>query len=203
MLALCFDTETTGFTNKAMPPQHSSQPHLVELGAVLIDTATGCELETLNLIVKPDGYEIPTSASDVHGITTELATKVGIPLLAALAPFSHLCKAADYHVAHNTEFDMVVLIAAFWRAGRPWPAVNARCTKNMAEPVIKLPPTERMIAAGMGHKFKAPSLSECYQFFFGEELTGAHGALVDALACARVYLELCRRAAETTVGELV
>jgi DNA polymerase-3 subunit epsilon len=42
-------------------------------------------------------------------------------------------------------------------------------------------------------KWKPPNLGECYRFLFEEELVGAHGALTDAKACARVYFELQRR----------
>jgi DNA polymerase-3 subunit epsilon len=37
---------------------------------------------------------------------------------------------------------------------------------------------------------KPPKLEECIQHFFSEELPGAHDALIDARACARVYFHL-------------
>jgi DNA polymerase-3 subunit epsilon len=58
-----------------------------------------------------------------------------------------------------------------------------------AAPIVNLPPTERMLAAGF-NKPKAPKLEECIHHFFGETLAGAHDALVDVRACARVYFHL-------------
>jgi DNA polymerase-3 subunit epsilon len=86
------------------------------------------------------------------------------------------------------------MTAAFHRAGKTdvMPALNPRCTQALSSPLLNLPPSERMRAAGFS-KPKPPKLSESYQFFFNEELVGAHDALVDARACARVYLELVKR----------
>jgi DNA polymerase III subunit epsilon len=195
MPVLAYDTETTGFTNNREPPSHPSQLHLVQLAATLYSDDGERLLGALALIVRPEGYEIPKPASDVHGITTELALACGVPLIVACAAFSNLAKLATVSVAHNHDFDLKVLGAAFHRCGRPLPALNSHCTKNLAEAVVNLPPTERMKAAGFGHKPKAPTLGECYRFFFNETLEGAHDALVDARACARVYFELMRKGA--------
>jgi DNA polymerase-3 subunit epsilon len=191
-LILAWDTETSGFVNDHEPPSHPSQPHLVQLGAVLLDEETGLECNLISLIVKPDGWVIPDQAAAVHHITTGLATRVGVPLLVALAMWSNLAKLAQHHVAHNAQFDLRVLQAAFHRAGRPFPPVDPRCTKQLASPVLNLPPTARMLAAGF-NKPKDPTLTECVRFFFDEDLVGAHGALADARACGRVYLELVKR----------
>ena len=196
---LCFDTETYGLVNSREKPDHVSQPHLAELGCVLYD-ADGKERCTVNLIVKPYGREIPKGAADVHGITTEMANDLGVPLVVALAVFSNLTKLATTHVGHNVDFDLKVMQAAFHAVGRPFPTMNPRCTKDLADPVLRLPPTAKMVSAGFGHKFKPPNLGECYQFLFGEELVGAHGALTDARACGRVFFELLRR--QTAVGDV-
>ncbi len=193
MITLAFDTETTGFVLDRELPSHPNQPYLVELGCALYDHDNK-ERVAIDLIIKPEGYAaIPKSASDVHGITTETATAMGVPLVVACAVFSNIVKLADRVVGHNLQFDLKVMQAQFHRLGRPFPAINPLCTKEIAEPLCRLPPTERMLKAGMGHKFKSPTLTECWQFFFDEELVGAHGALVDARACARVLFEVERR----------
>jgi DNA polymerase-3 subunit epsilon len=92
---------------------------------------------------------------------------------------------------HNESFDARIIriackryhddeIADHWKSG---PAV---CTARMAAPIVNLPPTERMLAAGRNHP-KTPNLGECVQHFFGETLEGAHSAMVDVQACMRVY----------------
>jgi DNA polymerase-3 subunit epsilon len=58
-----------------------------------------------------------------------------------------------------------------------------------ATPVLNLPPTERMIAAGFD-KPKPPKLEECIRHFFNEDLEGAHDAMADVIACRRVYFHL-------------
>ena len=191
-LILAFDTETTSLVNERELPSHPSQPHLVQLAAVLLDEATGAEVQAISLIVKPEGYVIPDAAAAVHKITTLRALEVGLPRVSVLNIWNWLAKVAAHHVAHNAAFDLRVLQAAFHRAGRPFPPVDPRCTKQLASPVLNLPPTPRMVAAGF-NKPKDPTLTECIKFFFDEELAGAHDALVDTRACGRVYLELVRR----------
>lgn len=195
MKTLAFDSETTGFVLDNEKPAHPGQPHLVEFGCVLYDHGSA-EKATVNVIIRPDGWIISDSASAVHGITTEMAYDLGIPLMVVAALFSNLAKQSDRQVGHNIQFDIKVMMAEFHRINRPFPPMNPRCTKDLAEPVLRLPPTERMKAKGMGHKFKSPTLTECWRFLFDEELVGAHGALTDARACARVLFELERRQKE-------
>lgn len=193
MPILGFDTETTGLVNTRAEPTHPSQPHLVQLAAVLMSDDGQRELGVLGAIVRPDGWEIPASAAAVHGITTDLALQVGLPLPVVLAMFNQIARLATSHVAHNVDFDLRVLQAAFHRVGKlsSMHPLNARCTKDLATPVVNLPPTARMLAAGF-NKPKPPTLDECWDFLFQEKLTGAHDALVDARGCVRVFFELTR-----------
>jgi DNA polymerase-3 subunit epsilon len=116
----------------------------------------------------------------------------GVPLLIAVSALTNLWACAAVRVAHNLEFDEKVIRRAISRLGREstvaWPP--AECTKELAAPIVNLPPTERMVRAGYGDKPKAPSLRECYQHFFKEEVPQAHSALADTRACARVYLKI-------------
>ena len=63
------------------------------------------------------------------------------------------------------------------------------CTMEAACSVVNLPPTAKMLAAGI-HRPKSPKLEECVKHFFNEDLQGAHDAMVDVAACRRVYLHL-------------
>jgi DNA polymerase III subunit epsilon len=194
MKTLFYDTETTGFVQKDWPPDHPSQPHLVQLGVVLADEQ-GKELASAELIVRPEGYSIPKQASDVHGITTEMAVACGVPLMTALSVFCQLRSIADEMVAYNAPFDELVMAAAIARSGRqpshPGPAKRT-CAMTMATPIVALPPTAKMIAAGFD-KHKPPNLTEAHKFFFGEGFSGAHGALTDTRACMRVFNEIKKR----------
>lgn len=85
---LFFDTETTGIPNdyKAPCTNTDNWPRLIQLGWLLTDAA-GRILSEGNHIVRPDGFEIPKAASDVHGITTEFALENGKPLLDVIFAF--------------------------------------------------------------------------------------------------------------------
>ena len=47
----------------------------------------GTFVHAKNLVVYPDGYDIPFSASKIHGITTEKAQQEGLPLKEVLEEF--------------------------------------------------------------------------------------------------------------------
>jgi DNA polymerase-3 subunit epsilon len=192
-MILFHDTETSGFINPNENETHSSQPHLVQLGLLLCDDDAK-ELATVELIVRPNGYNIPDGAAKVHGITTALATRAGVPLLVAVAAFTNLRALADRLVAHNLPFDDMVMRAAIHRTGKtpssPGP-MNRSCTMTMAGEIMNLPPTAKMKAAGFD-KYKPPNLTEAHRHFTGEDFAGAHGALADCRACARVYFEILR-----------
>jgi len=173
------------------------QPNLVQLGALLVEgTPDGGlkERASLELIVRPEGYTIPKTATEVHGISTDDASRCGVRLGVAVAMFANLCRLADTVCAHHLPFDERIMATAFHRAGRPGPELplNRVCTAEKSEPVLKIPPTLRMKAWGHGDKFKKPSLAECFELFFGEEVKDAHSALADARACARVHAHIVR-----------
>ncbi len=188
-MLLFYDTETTGFPDDYADVDAPSQPHCVQLAAILTGD-DGEEVSSINLIVKPDGWSIPASSSRIHGITTEAALRYGIREVVAAGVFYDMACQADTVIAHNEKFDRKIIRTMFARARPQWLFNNdAFCTMEEASPIVNLPPTERMIAAGMD-KPKPPKLDECYRFFFNEELVGAHDALVDVRACARVYRHL-------------
>jgi DNA polymerase-3 subunit epsilon len=206
-MILVFDTETTGFVEPTLPPGHPSQPKLVQLGCVLM-TDEFREVAAVDLTVRPDGYTIPDRSSQVHGITTSIAHETGIPLANVLGVFAQLRANAVECVAFNTKFDRLVMEAAFARHGRQptvgWPD-KLRCCMEEATPIMALPPTARMKAAGFD-KFKPPSLAEAYRHFCGKlaaedmrypwlrsedgGFAGAHSALVDCRATVEVLLAM-------------
>lgn len=189
-----FDTETSGLVNMREAPDHPSQPHLVQLACMLLDDA-GRQVQSASLIVKPEGWVIPKGAADVHGITTEYATTVGLPLRLVVATFTNMRAIASRKIAHNLKFDEIVMRAELARLkqtpGHPGPT-DAICTMETATDLCAMPATARMKAAGFD-KFKPPKLQELHMFLFKESFEGAHGALADCEACARCYYELKRR----------
>jgi DNA polymerase-3 subunit epsilon len=188
-MILFFDTETTGFFNDRLPVDHPTQPHIVQLAAQLSEK-DGRPVAGFSLIIDP-GVEIPPGAASVHGITTERAVKFGVSSEFALSTFAHLYQRAELIVGHNIKFDKNVTETAISRHYKALKRLEKAlfCTMEAATPVVNLPPTERMIAAGIT-KPKSPKLGECIRHFFGEDLDGAHDAMVDVAACRRVYLHL-------------
>lgn len=193
-IALFFDTETSGLPHFEKPSEDPCQPHIVQLGACLVDIDTRKVLSTLDVIIRPEGWTIPDEVAAVHGITTERAMEVGISESLAVELLLELVKQADFRVAHNESFDQrIVRIACkrFFEESNAdeWKAGKVQCTAQLSTPILKLPPTPRMVAAGRKHA-KTPNLGEAYRHFTGTELQGAHSALVDVHACMEVWFAI-------------
>lgn len=188
-MILFFDTETTGFYDTRLPADHPSQPHVVQLAMLLAD-ADGKERLSASLVIDCP-FDIPARASEVHGIDRGVSGKFGVDLEMAIDLFRHFYRRADLIVCHNVAFDMPVMASEIGRfQGRIVTLDKPTfCTMETSTPIVNLPPTERMIAAGF-NKPKPPKLEECISHFFGETLEGAHDAMIDVTACRRVYFHL-------------
>lgn len=196
---LVFDSETSGLPLWREPSTHPGQPHLVQLALVMVDD-DHVEHSAVSVIIKPDGWVISDEVAKIHGITHEIAMERGIPEADAVDMFVEHYTRSGRLIAHNIAFDRRIMRIALLRRGWARDLIEemekgpAVCTMRLADPIIKLPPTDKMRAAGF-NKTKAPNLGECIEFFHGEKLEGAHDALVDARACARVYQAIMARAA--------
>ena len=62
----------------------------------------------------------------------------------------------------------------------------SECTMKMSSPIVKAPPTDKMIASGRTHH-KNATMSEAYEHFTGLVLENAHTAIADVNACVDVY----------------
>ena len=188
-MLLFFDTETTGMVDRYLPPDHEHQPHMVQIAALLTDD-DGAEVSSINLVVCP-GVPVPVQASNIHGITDEIAKHKGITPHCAAAAFYGLSCRADTLVAHNIDFDVIVVSAQLSRLGKPEHCkeigrLPTFCTMKAATPICQIPHTNPRSATD----YKWPKLEEAFRHFFGRELEGAHDALVDVRACRDVYFAL-------------
>lgn len=188
-MILFFDTETTGFLQEKLPVDDPTQPYIVQLAAELCED-DGEPVAGFSLIVDP-GVTIPEHVSKIHGITSDRAAALGVSLEFALSAFTHLYQRSNLVVAHNIKFDRGVIEAAISRHYKKVMPLRKPlfCTMEASSPIINLPPTERMLAAGF-NKPKPPKLEEAIRFFFDESIDGAHDAMVDVIACRRVYFHL-------------
>lgn len=194
MRALFYDTETQGLPLFHEPSEDPRQPHIVQLGAILVDLDTRKQIASIDLTVAPTDWEIPDEVAKIHGITTEYARSVGVPELVALEAFTAMWWRADVRIGHNESFDARIVRIALHRfdpgmEAHQWKAGRAECTQILATPILKLPPTEKMRAVGR-HHFKSANLREAYKHFYGSELVGAHSAMADAQACQYVYFAI-------------
>jgi DNA polymerase-3 subunit epsilon len=177
MIALVFDTETTGFPSPKNPPE------IVQIAAVLQDTETGLILGELNLLVQPS-KPIPQACIDVHGITDERCAAYGFKPDIADHMFALMAAKADVIVAHNIKFDTDV-INGVWQVSRAILKEKPQfCTMLKSTEIVGLAGTH---AGGK----KWPRLTQAYAHFFdGATFDGAHDAMNDVRACRDVYLKL-------------
>jgi len=170
MLALFFDTETTGLPKYRNLPAHvrkDNWPQPVSISWIVTDG--GAIKDTKSYIIKPDGWTIPAESSKIHRITTELATEKGVPLLGVLREFQADLDRCGLYVAHNMEFDKNVISAAalYWAPGAPkirWPAKEF-CTMEGSREICKIPwPNPRP-----GDRFMCANLKRFYTHCFGVE----------------------------------
>lgn len=169
MKILTVDTETSGFND----------PHIVQLACIL--TENDKELASMNLLIKPEGWEIDPGAEGVHGISLEQAERAGVSIYSALWLFDELCGQSDLIVAHNYAFDSKVIAKEYERLEKVWTPPAFRCTMHATTNICKIP-------GKRGYKW--PRLQEAHVHFFGEEFESAHDALADVRACWRVHKHL-------------
>lgn len=203
MHAIFYDTETTGLPLFRERSEHPGQPHIVQLAAALVNMDTRVTVASIDVIVRPAGWTIPDEVAAIHGITTERAMDEGVPEPLALDMLLDLWGGRRTRIAHNEPFDArIVRIAAMRHRpdmADPWEAGQAECTAKLSTPILALPPTPKMIAAGFT-KHKTPNLGEAYQHFLGEPMKDAHSAMPDVLACMEVYFAIKQPSGDESHG---
>lgn len=184
-MILFFDTETTGKADFRAAPDAPHQPRLVQFAGLLTDDE-GKEVSHVRLTVRPEGFEIPEEASGIHGITTAIARAIGVDCGAVRNIFRAWWQCSSMVVGHNVEFDLFIMDGEFARASgakKAWGDPRATfCTMRRMTPVCKLP--------GKYGDFKWPKLQEAYKHAFGSDFEGAHDAMADVRACAKIYFWL-------------
>lgn len=175
-MMLAIDIETTGLDWR--------NDRIVEVAAVWIDESGRVREDPVHEVVNPD-VEIPTAASDIHGITTELAQKVGAD------PFEALTKVADainsatragvMVVAYNAKFDIPFLLAEFDRYSRDF-----RALPLLLDPMV----VDKHVDRYRRGSRKLIDVAKLYGVELAEE--DAHGALADATAAGQLAVSMCR-----------
>jgi len=187
LMKLFFDTETTGLPKKqyASIEDLENWPRIVQIAWLKFDDQ-GNFLSEHDYIIKPDGFEIPESASRIHGITTKKAHNFGVELKPVLMEFSSEINKANSIIAHNMGFDEKIVLSEFFRnnINHNLQLTPKICTMQSSTNYCKIP--------GRYGKYKWPNLIELHNFLFNCNFESAHNALADVRACAKCYFEMKR-----------
>jgi len=162
---LFFDTETTGLprSNDAPATDVNNWPRIVQIAWILTDSE-GNEKEHADFIIRPNGFSIPKDAAAIHGITTEIALRDGVPLRKALNSFTASIKIANMLVAHNYEFDQRVLIAEYLREGQDTHllmSIPSVCTMRASTNYCRLQRSGGCISANISASVRSGDVRAC------------------------------------------
>jgi len=198
LVLLFFDTETTGLPSRDRKIRSDplSWPRLVELGWLLM-TEDGICLEEQSFLIKPEGFDIPSASTEIHGISTTDACLTGLPVEDVLNRFCSSARRADLLVAHNFSYDIRILLTELIRLEKRdlMPSMRSTCTMKSSARFCGIP-------GRFGKGFKWPSLSGLYQKLYDQPPESAHRALYDARTCADCYYELVKRDVKMQIEDI-
>ena len=187
---LIFDTETTGLPKnwKAPITDTNNWPRCVQLAWQIHDNM-GNLVAQEDFLIQPEGYDIPYDSERIHGISTALAQKEGIPLKEALTRFNTALEKTDFIVGHNLGFDVNIMACEFYRAQIETPLENIAILDTCTELTANL----CQLSGGRYGRYKMPTLTELHEFLFHQPFNEAHNATADVAATTRCFLELIRQ----------
>lgn len=174
------DTEGSALFDFKRPADAEGQPRLAELAMLLVDENLQVTGER-HFLIRPDGWEMSAEATAINGLTMDMLSADGIPVVHALDAYAEAIGEGRVVVAHNAQHDCKTMRAELRRAGRDDLFLQTRnsCTMRAAN----------------GYVIKAdgkkgwPKLSDCCAHF-EIEVSGAHRAMDDARACLEVFRKL-------------
>ncbi len=200
---LIFDTETTGLPRnwKAPITDVDNWPRCIQIAWQLHDDM-GVLIEHQDFLIKPDGFNIPYDAEQIHGISTQLADEQGISLEEGLKKFNEALAKTKFVVGQNVKFDLNIMGCEFHRLGITTELNNLPVLDTCTEKTATL----CQIQGGRYGKFKLPTLTELHQKLFNQPFSEAHNATADVEATTRCFLELIRihnyTVSELQVGDI-
>ena len=177
---LVYDTETTDLPNFGIAANHPKQARIVQLACVLMDEAHK-EVASFCSLIKPCNWVIQSGAQAAHGISQQECVEKGIGIEVALSVFNEFDRLCDLHIAHNIKFDSFLIKVErelLFGMGKHSDKQQF-CTMLSMTNICRLP--------GKYGKYKWPKLQEVHEYLFHAPFEGAHDALADVRACAKVY----------------
>ena len=186
---LIFDTETTGLPKKWSAPltDFDNWPRAIQV-AWQVHDKNGICISNQSFIIHPKGFSIPYDSEKIHGISTQLAKKIGVEIDFVLEKFSEDLNKSDFICGHNLNFDEKILGSEYLRINgqnplQDFPKIDT-CTEETAQIC--------MLKGGRGRKFKLPTLQELYNHLFNEKFESAHNASADVEATALCLFQLLK-----------
>lgn len=186
MKIVFFDVETTGLpiSWKESYSNINNWPYVIQLAYIVSYNENEVSIEQ-DVILKPDGFEVPNESTKIHGISNEQAIIEGSDRKEVLENFVSVIIDANYIVAHNTNFDINVLRCEFLRNNIEDPFqkdLSIICTMNKSTNFCKIP-------SEYGD-YKWPSLQELYYKLFNKYFSDAHNAKQDVRVTFECFWEL-------------
>ena len=187
---LIFDTETTGLPKSWNAPitDTNNWPRCVQIAWQLHDKY-GKLIEHQDFLIKPEDFNIPYDAEQIHGISTQLAQEKGAELTVVLQKFNEALSKTDFVVGQNVAFDLNIMGCEFYRKTATTKLNDLPILDTCTEKTAKL----CEILGGRGGRFKLPTLTELHKHLFQVPFGDAHNATADVEATTRCFFELIRR----------
>lgn len=194
-IKLFIDTETTGLPlNDNLPyTDLKNWPYLVQVALIIEDDNYGI-LAKRNIILKPDGYTIPESATKIHGISNERAVKNGEDRDKVISFLDLALYKSDIIIGHNVSFDLNVIKSEIIRIK----GIENALFEKKKHIVIDTMKMGRNICKTPNLSFhtrlnKYPKLDELYYKLFNKHFNNQHDAMADVQAAYDCYYELKRK----------
>lgn len=194
-IKLFIDTETTGLPlNDNLPyTDLKNWPYLVQVALIIEDDNYGI-LAKRNIILKPDGYTIPESATKIHGISNERAVKNGEDRDKVISFLDLALYKSDIIIGHNVSFDLNVIKSEIIRIK----GIENALFEKKKHIVIDTMKMSRNICKTPNLSFhtrlnKYPKLDELYYKLFNKHFNNQHDAMADVQAAYDCYYELKRK----------
>lgn len=197
-IKLFIDTETTGLSlNDNLPyTDLKNWPYLVQVALIIEDDNYGI-LAKRNIILKPDGYTIPESATKIHGISNEIAVKNGEDRDKVISFLDLALYKSDIIIGHNVSFDLNVIKSEIIRIKGIENALFKKKkhividTMKMGRNICKIPNLSFHTRLSLPNKY--PKLDELYYKLFNKHFNNQHDAMADVQAAYDCYYELKRK----------
>lgn len=197
-IKLFIDTETTGLPlNNNLPyTDLKNWPYLVQVALIIEDDNYGI-LAKRNIILKPNGYTIPESATKIHGISNERAVKNGEDRDKVISFLDLALYKSDIIIGHNVSFDLNVIKSEIIRTKGIENALFKKKkhividTMKMGRNICKIPNLSFHTRLSLPNKY--PKLDELYYKLFNKHFNNQHDAMADVQAAYDCYYELKRK----------